>query len=97
MRSLRNETVKWAFLLGGAAFLLSSLFVFLVAQPTINVVDGPTYHRIGYHLAQEFQYNAGAYPYPLYPIFLAVIYALGGSLLRRLSCARAASCTDCRS
>ena len=30
MRSLRNETVKWAFLLGGAAFLLSS-----VAQPTI--------------------------------------------------------------
>ena len=79
MRSLRNETVKWAFLLGGAAFLLSTLFVFLVAQPTINVVDGPTYHRIGYHLAREFQYNAGAYPYPLYPIFLAVIYALGGA------------------
>ena len=79
MRSLRNETVKWAFLLGGAAFLLSSFFVLLVAQPTINVVDGPTYHRIGYHLAQEFQYNAGAYPYPLYPIFLAVIYALGGA------------------
>ncbi len=79
VRSLRNETVKWAFLLGGAAFLLSSLFVFLVAQPTINVVDGPTYHRIGYHLAQEFQYNGRAYPYPLYPIFLAVIYALGGA------------------
>ena len=79
MRSLRNETVKWAFLLGGASFLLSSLFVFLVAQPTINVVDGPTYHRIGYHLAQEFQYNGRAYPYPLYPIFLAVIYALGGA------------------
>ena len=77
--SLRNETVKWAFLLGGVAFLLSSLFVFLVAQPTINVVDGPTYHRIGYHLAQEFQYNGRAYPYPLYPIFLAVIYALGGA------------------
>ena len=79
VRSLRNETVKWAFLLGGAAFLFSTLFVFLVAQPTINVVDGPTYHRIGYHLAQEFQYNGRAYPYPLYPIFLAVIYALGGA------------------
>ena len=79
MRSLCNETVKWAFLLGGAAFLLSSFFVLLVAQPTINVVDGPTYHRIGYHLAQEFQYNGRAYPYPLYPIFLAVIYALGGA------------------
>ena len=79
VRSLRNETVKWAFLLGGASFLFSTLFVFLVAQPTINVVDGPTYHRIGYHLAQEFQYNGRAYPYPLYPIFLAVIYALGGA------------------
>ena len=79
MRSLRNETVKWAVLLGGAAFLLSSLFVFLVAQPTIDVVDGPIYHTIGYQLAQEFQYNGGAYPYPLYPIFLAVIYALGGA------------------
>ena len=79
MRSLRNETVKWAFLLGGAAFLLSSLFVFLVAQPTIDVVDGPIYHTIGYHLAKEFQYNGRAYPYPLYPIFLAVIYALGGA------------------
>ncbi len=79
MRSLRNESVKWAVLLGAAAFLLSSLFVFLVAQPTIDVVDGPTYHTICYHLAKEFQYNGRAYPYPLYPIFLAVIYALGGA------------------
>ena len=74
----RDESIRWAASLAGAAFLFAVLFVVLVAQPTINVVDGGNYHAIGYTLAHEFYYKRGAYPYPLYPIFLAVIYALGG-------------------
>ena len=75
MRSLRNETVKWAFLLGARHFCCHHS----LSSSSRSQRSMPTYHRIGYHLAQEFQYNGRAYPYPLYPIFLAVIYALGGA------------------
>lgn len=74
-----SEAAKWAVLASCGALLLAIAFVTLVAQPTIRSVDGPLYHRIGIELAQEFRYGGGAYPYPLYPVFLAVIYALGGA------------------
>ncbi len=74
----RDESIRWAATIAGAAFLFAALFVTLVAQPTINVVDGGNYHAIGYTLAKDYQYKRVTYPYPLYPIFLAVIYALGG-------------------
>ncbi len=76
---LHDESLRWAFAVGCGAFLLAAGFVLLVAQPTVNSVDGPMYHRIGYGLAQDFRYNGGAYPYPLYPVFLAVVYVLGGA------------------
>lgn len=73
-----GEAVFWAVFVACGTFLLAAAFVTLVAQPTIDSVDGPTHHSIGLSLAQEFRYSGGAYPYPLYPIYLAVVYALGG-------------------
>ena len=78
IQTLRSERWKWAFYLAGGAFLVATLFVLLVAQPTILVIDGRTYHRIALRLVEEHQFGPFGYPYPLYPIFLAVIYVLGG-------------------
>ena len=78
IHTLRSERWKWAFYLAGGAFLVATLFVLLVAQPTILVIDGLAYHRIALRLVEEHQFGPFGYPYPLYPIFLAVIYVLGG-------------------
>ena len=74
----QSERVQWAGILTAAAFLVATLFVLLVAQPTIQVIDGPTYHKIALRLVEDYQFGPIGYPYPLYPIFLAVIYVLGG-------------------
>ena len=74
-----DEGVRWSVLVAGAAFLVASLFILLVPQPAIHVVDGHIYHAIAYPLAQDFRYGPAAYPYPLYPLFLALIYVLGGA------------------
>ncbi len=78
-KTLRNEGIRWTVLVTGAAFIVAALFVVLVAQPRITVVDGHIYHAIAHPLARDFQYNSGAYPYPLYPLFLAFFYWLGGA------------------
>ena len=74
----QSERVQWAGILTAAAFLVATLFVLLVAQPTVQVIDGPTYHKIALRLVEDYQFGPIGYPYPLYPIFLAVIYVLGG-------------------
>jgi hypothetical protein len=75
---LLREDAKWAILLAGLAFIVSILFVFLVAQPTIHVLDGAGYHNIAFRLLQESRYGPIGYPYPIYPLFLAAIYYFGG-------------------
>ncbi len=77
-RMARSESVRWAAILTGAAFLLATGFVTLVAQPSIFQTDGPIYHGLAYVLAQEFRYDSVGYPYPLYSIFLALVYVFGG-------------------
>ncbi len=77
---LRNEMVRWAALLAGVTFLLAAFFVVLVAQPTIAVADGTVYNTLARRIAEDLQYGPYGYPYPLYPMFLAAIYWLGGDL-----------------
>ncbi len=50
----------------------------MVAQPAVSETDGPLFHGLALGLAQDFRLDSGGYPYPLYIIFLAAIYVLGG-------------------
>lgn len=80
-RVAQNDGVRWAAVLTCGAIILAVFFVSLVAQPPMSVLDGPAYHNMARDLVSELSFGSSGYPYPLYPIFLAVIYAAGGGFL----------------
>lgn len=80
-RVAQSEGVRWAAVLFCGAIILTAFFVSFVPQPPVTVLDGVAYHNLANRLASQLNYGTAGYPYPLYPIVLAAIYAAGGDFL----------------
>ena len=88
----QSERVQWAGILTAAAFLVATLFVLLVAQPTIQVIDGPTYHKIALRLVEELPIRPNWVSVSPLPNLPRSYLCVGRRLSHGISSARADVC-----